>query len=780
MNHELGEGWEFRRGDLGGIWEALRPVPEGGPEAVPPWEAVSLPHCWNALDAVDPDGPYYQGPGWYRRVLPIANPFPEGRTLLRFEGAGPKTRVWVGSVEVGSHLGGYDAWELDITEHTSPSPVVLSVRCDNSRDLESIPSDLSDFTIYGGLYRPVSLVYQPALAVTELGVKPRKSSSTGQWFVDLKVGLTGVVPPEATLDLLVKDSSGPVARAQSTSQADLTLGHWSLPIPQPELWSPDRPWLYTVQARIESPAGTSIVERRFGLRTCAFPSHGPFLLNGQRLLLRGTHRHEDHAGVGAALTEAHLRNQIQQMKAIGVNFVRLGHYQQSDRFLDLCDEYGLLVWEEIPWCRGGLGGEGYQAQARQALTALISQHRHHPSVLVWGLGNENDWPGDFPEFDTEAIRRFMKELHDLAHRLDDRPTAIRRCDFCRDIVDVYSPSIWAGWYRGLFTDYKQVSEQEAARVDRFLHVEWGGDSHAGRHSETPASVLAALKGGQGADERAGDASLVGGEARVSRDGDWSESYICDLFDWHLKEQQTMPWLTGTAFWVFQDFATPLRPENPVPYVNQKGVVARDGTPKESYFVFQSWWTEAPMVHILGHSWPVRWGSPGEPRMVKVYSNCPEVELFVNGRSWGPKRRNADLFPAAGLWWEVTFQEGPNRLEALARSGVIEVRDALELTYQLGPGGPASQIVLRSTIEAPDLVRVFAEIVDAEGRRCVHETGRFRFGCCGDGHLVENQGTPWGSRVVQARNGRGEIRVQRPGTTVVSVHYEGLETAFLGL
>ena len=149
------------------------------------------------------------------------------------------------------------------------------------------------------------------------------------------------------------------------------------------------------------------------------------------------------------------------------------------------------------------------------------------------------------------------------------------------------------------------------KVKRFLRIEWGGDSHARRHSENVFANLKGIESGNGADERAGDASLYGGAARASKDGDWSESYIVRLIDWHLKEQETMPWLTGAAYWPFKDFSTPVRPENPVPYVNQKGVIERDFTPKESYYVFQSYWTTEPMVHIYGHSWPVRWGNQGD-------------------------------------------------------------------------------------------------------------------------------------------------------------------------
>ena len=154
-----------------------------------------------------------------------------------------------------------------------------------------------------------------------------------------------------------------------------------------------------------------------------------------------------------------------------------------------------------------------------------------------------------------------------------------------------------------------------------------------------------------------------------RSGDWSETYIVKLFDWHLKEQETMPWLTGTAFWVFKDFSTPLRPDNPVPYVNQKGVVERDLTKKEAYYVFQSYWTKQPMIHIYGHNWRTRWGKVNEEKEILVYSNCAAVELFVNGVSQGVKQRNSQDFPAAGLHWNCILKAGENNIKAVAVKGL---------------------------------------------------------------------------------------------------------------
>ena len=143
--------------------------------------------------------------------------------------------------------------------------------------------------------------------------------------------------------------------------------------------------------------------------------------------------------------------------------------------LDLCDELGLMVWEEVPWCRAGIGDDAFQQNAKAMLTHLIDQHRNHPSIILWGLGNEDDWPDEYPKIDKPAIRGFMTELRDLARGLDSsRMTSFRRCEFARDIPDVYSPSIWAGWYRGNYREYEQSLVAGREDVKRFLHMEWGG------------------------------------------------------------------------------------------------------------------------------------------------------------------------------------------------------------------------------------------------------------------------------------------------------------------
>ncbi|MEI8290173.1 MAG: alginate lyase family protein [Verrucomicrobiota bacterium] len=784
----LSAGWEYYQGSLGSTWEIWRG--EAASDNVA-WVPVTLPHCFNERDAVDPEARYYQGPGWYRTRLKLQNPFRNGRTLLHFDGAGQKSQVFVYTEKVGEHLGGYDEWTVDITDAAAKAlkneafkgEVPIAVMCDNSRDAESIPSDLSDFNRYGGLYRHVSLVYVPAVSVERMHVEAKLDGDHAAVSVRLRLLNPLKTKDEVSLEFEVQDPAGKSFIVQKVSPLSVPWPDerqmFSFVIPKPALWSPKLPSLYRINVTLKSKYGGQTVSERFGVRSVEWVEHGPFKLNGERLLLRGTHYHEDHAGVAAAVPDDVVRKTLTMIKEMGANFVRLGHYQQAPLVLDLCDELGLLVWEEVPWCRGGVGGERFKQQARNMQRAMIDQHYNHPAIILWGLGNENDWPGDFEVFDKEKIRAFMAELNDAAHKLDpSRQTCIRRCDFCKDIVDVYSPSIWAGWYSGRYTEYRAASEKALKDTKHFFHAEWGGDSHARRYSEEPEKVVAQVETGKGTAEKGKAYKLSGGKVRMSKDGDWSESYMVNLFDWHLKEQAQMDWLTGSAQWIFKDFATPLRPENPVPRVNQKGVVERDGTPKEGYYVFQSYWADKPMAHIYGHNWPVRWGAEGEAKEVRVYSNCSEAELFVNGQSAGVRKREAKDFPAAGLRWNVKLNEGKNTLRTVAKRDGVEVCDEIGVEYQTAKWTKPSKLTLNEIAQANGIATLEVRVFDRSGVACLDAANIVRFGLTGDGRLLDNLGTSTGSRAVQLYNGRAQISAQLTGHKVnTSVSSDGMATVF---
>jgi beta-galactosidase len=791
----LSTGWEYFQGSLDGPWEVWHS------EGVGTFASVTVPHCFNAYDGCDPDVPAYRGPGWYRTHVLVANPYPNGRTLLHFEGAGQDTTVYVGDTIVGKHVGGYDEFVFDITDAVTRLPasppdskkkkaaegIPLAILCDNSRDLHRMPSDLSDFTLYGGLYRHVNLVYVPAVSLETVHIKTALATPNSPANVEVVASLYNPTDASTSITLTIDILDRKGATVHNAKQ---TIAPWSgtksvtsFSIRTPQLWSPSAPNLYECRITITTPAGEYTAHETFGIRHAEWVDHGPFKLNGERLLLRGTHRHEDHAGYAAAMPDDLLEREMHLIKDMGANFIRLAHYQQSRRVLDLCDRLGILVWEEIPWCRGGIGNDTFIEMGRRMLRNMISQHYNHPSVLLWGLGNENDWPTEYPEVNEQKIRAYLTELRDLSHELDpSRMTTIRRCDFCRDIPDVYSPSIWAGWYSGTYPEYQRSLETQREHVKHLFHAEWGADSHAGRHSEDPDKVLAEIAIGHGTDERGMAYLHTGGEARVSRDGDWSETYACNLFDWHLKVQETLDWFTGSAQWVFKDFTTPLRVDNPVPRVNQKGLITRDMQKKEAYYVFQSYWTEAPMAHIYGHTWPIRWGAAGEQKMVKVYSNCDTAELFLNGKSLGSRKRSSQDFPAAGLRWMTSFGEGMNRLRVVAKKNSATVTDEIEFQYQTQMWSTPTKLTLTEVSREGEKITVEATLYDAQGVLCLDARNRVRFSLAGNGNLIDNLGTPSGSRVVELANGRARITIHRssPGASSVGVNGKGVSGAILDL
>ena len=782
-SRRLDGGWQFRQGPVSGQWQVWRA------EENDEWHATGLPHCFNAMDACDPDVSYFRGQGSYRTRIEITNPFVQGRTMLHFQGAGQTTTVWVGQTLVGTHKGGYDEFSFDITDAikgVSPAEtkggIPVCVVCDNAADLERAPSDQSDFCLYGGLYRHVSLVYLPALGLEMVHVLPILGTD-GTTRVSVKARLYNPTRRTSSCEVATRVLDG---AGQVVHESTKTLAPWEefreladFSIATPQLWSPETPHLYRCAVTLTSAENTTRVEEKFGVRRYEFLENGPFHLNGKRVLLRGTHRHADHAGVAAAMSDEQVRQELQLIREMGANFIRLAHYQQDRLVLNLCDELGLMVWEEVPWCRAGVGDEAFKQQAQGMLTHMIEQHYNHPSIILWGLGNEDDWPDEYPSIDKEAIREFMTEMRDLAHRLDgSRLTSFRRCDFARDIPDVYSPSIWAGWYGGNYRDYETSLTTQRGRVKRLLHAEWGAESHAGRHSEDPEAVLRNVAKDAYTDERGLAYLKTGGPIRVSKDGDWSETYACRLFDWHLKTQEKLDWLTGSAQWIFKDFASPLRGDSCIPRINQKGLVERDLTKKESYFVFQSYWTEKPMAHIYGHSWPVRWGREGQLREVLVYSNCEQAELFLNEQPLGSRRRDSQNFPAAGLRWDVAFAKGDNRLRVVATQGDVTVTDQIELVYATEEWGKPTTMKLTEKRHDAESITVDVTLYDPKGLQCLDARDVVRFSVAGDGRLIDNLGTVHGSREVQLANGRAEISIVRKGECVLGVTAQGIPPTFL--
>ena len=714
---------------------------------------IDLPHTWNQWDATDFTPGYRRSASWYVKDLPLE--FDESkRYILYFEGANISTQVYVNNTLAGEHIGGYVGFEIELTQQLKKGKNKIAIRVDNSYNRDIIPSQKSDFFIYGGITRDLWLKIVPQDFIQSVKVKPTEISEK-KANTSLVIQLDNASSNKILEAALFTPNGKQILQTSSVKAEgkELTLDFPSLK--RPQLWSPDAPNLYTVKVYIkENGKIIDEIEERFGYRWFHFEAHGAFFLNGKKLKIRGTHRHEEHAGLGAAMPNALHRKDIELIKEMGGNFVRLGHYPQDPEVYRACDELGILVWDELPWCRGGIGEEVWQANTMRLLEEQIQQNFNYPSILFWSLGNEIYWLPDFEGGgDTKKMNTFLKKLHEKAHQLDpSRMTAIRKYYDGSDLVDVFSPSIWSGWYGGVYKNYANALEESRKKYPRFMHMEYGGSSHVGRHTEKPVADLKDL--------RASDWTEAINQVNIkniAQGGDWSESYIVDLFDWHLMTSESTDWFAGNAQWAFKDFGTPLRPENAIPYVNQKGLVDRAGKPKDAFYVFQSYWSKEPMVYIESHTWTERIGEVGETKMMDVYSNCPEVELFLNGVSQGTKKRDQTAFPACGLRWPVQLEKGENTLIAIGKTAKGKIaRDTISVKYLVEPYGKPHEIVLSTEPLPNGNLLIVATMQDKKHQRVLNYEKPVYFSHDGGGHLLENYGTPTRSRVIEFANGRASV------------------------
>ncbi len=750
------------------------------------WQRVDLPHTWNRFDVMDGQPGYRRKGSWYRKIFFVPQNAKQRRWFVYFEDANETCKIWLNGKVVGGHTGGYLGFKTELTDALMPGAEnELLVYVSNAYDPDLIPSQKSDFFIYGGLTRDVWLEIVPQTYMDRILISvPQVSEQKALTDAKLHIHAAREQTMKLRLEIFAADHRVVVSK-EILAFLKSGINKLSVRLPEvkkPHLWSPKNPYRYTLRAQLLT--GNKVRDRlaiRFGYRWFEFKEHGPFFLNGKRLLLRGTHRHEEHAGYGAAMPNAlHIQDMV-AIKNLGANFVRLAHYPQDPAVYRACDSLGLLVWDELPWCRGGMGGKTWQENTERMLREQILQNYNHPSVIIWSLGNELNWLPDFVGgSNDDSLKSMLRKLNDLAHSLDPyRITAVRKYEGAVGIVDLFSPSIWAGWYSGVYENFQKALENSHRKYPRFFLAEYGGASHYGRHNEQ-------VIGGNGLPEKSGweEKEIQTGVHNIARNSDWSENYIVDLFDWHLHVSEQTKWLSGTAQWIFRDFGTPLRPQNPIPYVNEKGLTDRAGKPKDGYYVFKSYWnTQDPFCYIESHTWRERYGPKGKKREVCVYSNCSQVELFLNGRSLGKRNKDVRKFPAQNLHWYVPFKSGRNRLIALGfKANRLLASDTLTVNYRFAKPEPPRKIVLRARKIGAALYEITALALDAHNNRSLNYNKRIYFSALQGGKLVENYGTPDGSSVIEMSNGKAQIRFRKypDRKAVIEVRNQDFKGSYLVL
>lgn len=752
-------------------------------QAATNWTTIDLPHTWNQWDATDLVPGYRRNASWYKKemVIPAQE---EVRYLLYFEAVNLQAQVYVNGQKAGEHIGGYVGFEIDITQYVQKGEKnEILVRADNGYNRDIIPSQKADFFIYGGITRDVFLKTVPTQHLVNVAVStPQVSAEMATTKVKINVNnLQNNQPLNIQLALVEKISGKTII---NTEKENITKNEVTIDLPtlkNPLLWSPDAPNLYELKTKlIQNNQVVDELTETIGYRWYEFEENGPFFLNGKRLLIRGTHRHEEHAGYGMAVPNEIHRKDMEMIKEMGANFVRLGHYPQDPEVYKAANELGLILWDELPWCRGGVGESAWQENTMRLLEEQIRQNYNHPSIFFWSVGNEIYWLPDFSNGgDTQKINQVVTKLHQKCHELDPyRLTAIRKYYDGADLVDVFSPSIWSGWYSGVYDNYQTTLEKNRPKYPRFLHMEYGGSSHIGRHTETPVTGKGLVNEDEWA-ETINQANVT----NIAKKGDWSENYIVDLFDWYLGVTEQSDWFPGNAQWAFKDFGTPLRPENAIPYINQKGLVDRSGKPKDAYYVFKSYWATAPFAYIESHTWTERSGPKDKARNISVFSNGEMVELILNGQSQGKKNRTIGEFPASGLNWDLTFLEGKNTLIANAyKQNKIVAKDTLVVSYTYQKAGNPHHIALSSANLSNGNILVTATMIDKKDQRVLDYEDRCYFTLLdGNSELLMHYGTPTRSQVIEMANGQAMIElVPATGRTVVEARNQDFKGSYIEL
>jgi len=559
-------------------------------------EMIVLPHTWNAVDGQDGGNDYYRGTCWYGKKFKKPEVDPNQQVYLEFRGANSTSEVWINGKKVTSHDGGYSTFRVNITnELLDENELVVSV--DNSANRQVYPQK-ADFTFYGGIYRDVYLVIVPNSHFDmdyygSSGLKITSSVKGEDAIVTCKAYITG----EA-------DSVRFIVEGIEQKVTSITGGvaEEDISIPNVRLWNGmEDPYLYTLKAElIKEGKIIDTVSSDFGCRTFEFDKDKGFFLNGKSYSLRGVSRHQDRRDVGNAISKEMMLEDMELIKEIGANTIRLAHYQHDQYFYDLCDKNGMIVWAEIPYITEHMP-EGRQNTIDQ-LTELIAQNYNHPSIICWGLSNEITVTGI-----TDDLIENHKILNDLAHRMDkSRPTALAHAfmlevdDPFVFLSDIMSYNLYYGWYLGklehndeFFDDFHQKYPDKVIGL-----AEYGADANPKYQSNSP--------------ER----------------GDYSEQYQCVYHEHMLRMFKERPYLWSTHVWNMFDFGADGRDEGGSNGLNQKGLISFDRKyKKDAFYLYKAHWSKEPFVHICSKNYIERHEDETE---IKVYTNYECVELYNNG------------------------------------------------------------------------------------------------------------------------------------------------------
>ncbi|MDV6330392.1 glycoside hydrolase family 2 protein [Asticcacaulis sp. 201] len=614
------------------------------------WQPVDLPHTFNAGDANqggdksrgEPEGVYYRGPAWYRHQLTLT-PEAGKHYILQFDGAALTTDVYVNGESIGRHEGGYARFRFDITQALKAGDNLIAVRVDNSRAPQIAPLT-GDFNIFGGLYRNVSLITTggvhidlmdhggPGVYVTTRTISTAKADIAARVLLRNETAKTAKVQVRTR----IVDADGKTVATATTSRtlapASRETVEQALKVSRPRLWAGRKdPYLYTVVVD----AGDDSVTVPLGIRTVTVTRDKGFLLNGQPYAAYGANMQQPvRKGRGTAVSDADIDEDMTLMNEMGVTALRLAHMQHPQRVYDDADRMGILITTEAPLVDEISAGQAFQDNAVQQMRELIAQNYNHPSVALWGLGNEIRHLEPDPNPVLAALQSTAKEMD------PSRLTVYAHCCLADDDAvanhsDVTSYNRYFGWYGNSFADMgKWADELHAKYPDRIFGVSEYGAGASILHQEDPPKA-------------------------VIPQAYWHPEQYQALYheaNWNILKSR--PYLWSNFIWVAIDFPSFRRNEGDRPAINDKGLITEDRkTKKDAYYWYQANWAEKRMIHITS---PRDTNKRVRHVTVKVYSNMDEVRLSLNGHPLGAKPVTDHI-----ATWDIDLRDGENVIEAFA-------------------------------------------------------------------------------------------------------------------
>ena len=649
------EAWQFKKGPFPtdvmktvALWEGK-------------WEDVTLPHTWNAKDMQQKANAFYQGVAYYRKRYFFPNEWQGKSLFLRFEGIGSCAEVYVNGKLVGAHKGAYSAFACEIQEEIRfGEENEIVVKADNASRPDVIPVNHSLFGVYGGIYRPVSLIVtEPChIAVTDCAssgvyiTQKNVSHQSADVTVRVKLDNGGLYPVPLVLKTAIYDGAG--KRVAWKKQAlELTPQGMQEYASSFHIRRPHDPYLYNVRICLyQGDALIDEISQPLGLRKYEIIAGKGFYLNGEKYPMYGVTRHQDWWGLGSALAKENHDADLAMIMDIGATTIRLAHYQQSDYIYSRCDTLGLIVWAEIPFVNRVTGEEW--ENAHNQLRELIRQSFNHPSIYIWGLHNEVYQPHAY-------TAQLTRSLHELAKTEDpDRYTVsvngYGHADHPVNMnADIQGMNRYYGWYEKKITDIDAwVEGLEADYPEmKLMLTEYGADANIAHQTEFLSESL-----------------------------NWTKEFYPETFQTKIHEYQwgvieKHPYIIASYLWNMFDFACPMWDRGGVPARNMKGLVTFDRkVKKDAYYWYKANWSEEPVLYLTQ-----RRNADRETRRttVTVYSNIGQPKLFLNGKELAEVRQGYTAVHY--IFDDVVLADGKNILTAVVvTSDGKEYRDEIEWYY----------------------------------------------------------------------------------------------------